>query len=188
MNTATLVKTLYEDFVTHERDLSRPGLHAVASHRFGTWVHSLPRSLTRKPLVAAYRASYAWCRNIYGIELPYSAHLGRRVRVDHQGDIVVHGNSYIGDDCVLRQGVTLGMRSHPAEAPILRNGVSVGVRASILGRVTVGVGVRVAAHSLVTRNVPDFGRVSDLDRMNERAPSGMYVNEDGSWEAWNVGG
>ncbi len=151
-----LLNLLHEDFVTHRRDLLAPGFAAVASHRFGKWVHSLPRGLYRKPLVAAYRAGFVFVRNVYGIELPYSVNLGRRVRIEHQGGIVIHGSTYIGDDCVIRQGVTLGNRydSAPDSAPVVLRGVSIGVGASILGEVIVGTQARIGAHALVLENVP----------------------------------
>jgi serine O-acetyltransferase len=104
----------------------------------------------------AYRAAYVFCRNFYGIELPYSAQLGRRVVIEHQGAIVVHGNSVIGDDCILRQGVTLGNRNldAPLEAPVLGDRVNVGAGAKILGAVRVGDDSAVGANAVVIRDVP----------------------------------
>lgn len=112
--------------------------------------------LLRAPLSVAYRALYRRMRNVYGIELPYSAHIGRRVVFEHQHGIVVHGNAVIGDDCVVRQGATLGIRSvdRRDDAPILGRAVEIGAGAKILGRVFVGDRASVGANAVVLDDVP----------------------------------
>ena len=58
-----------------------------------------------------YRHFYdATSGTIYGIELPYSVSVGRRVVIEHQSGIVIHGASVIGDECIIRQNCTLGVR------------------------------------------------------------------------------
>jgi serine O-acetyltransferase len=95
-------------------------------------------------------------RNRYGIELPYSATLGRRVIIEHQSCIVIHGNSVLGDDCIIRQGVTLGNRSldKPLEAPILGRGVNIGAGAKILGNIRIGDHASIGANAVVLTDVP----------------------------------
>lgn len=95
-------------------------------------------------------------RNVYGIELPYTATIGRRLRIEHQGVIVVHGQAVIGDDCAIHQGVTLGSREAAGTlgVPKLGDGVYVGANATVLGDVVVGSGAKVGAGAVVVRNVP----------------------------------
>src|SRR5687768_1114482 len=99
-----------EDLAAHRGDWTLPGFRAVAVCRFGQWRMQIRSKFLRAPLSMIYRWLFRRCRNRYGIELPYSVQLGRRVVIEHQGAIVIHGDSVIGDDCVLRQGVTLGNR------------------------------------------------------------------------------
>lgn len=148
-----------EDYEAHGRDASRPGFQAVLVHRFGTWRMGVEPRVLRAPLSVAYRMLYRAVRNFYGIELPYTVKLGRRVVFEHQHGIVVHGQSVIGDDCILRQGVTLGIRSmdHLEEAPVLGRGVNVGAGAKILGPVRIGDGAAVGANAVVLRDVPAGG-------------------------------
>jgi serine O-acetyltransferase len=82
--------------------------------------------------------------------------LGRRVVIEHQGAIVVHGYAQIGDDCVIRQGVTIGNRymGAPFDAPRLGDRVEVGAGAQILGAVTVGDDARIGAGAVVLDDVP----------------------------------
>src|ERR1700722_961838 len=116
-----LWRTIREDWEAHGRDWTRPGFRAVAIHRFGVWRMKLHPKLMRAPFSMVYRWLYRRVRNHSGIDLPYSVQLGRRVVLEHCGAIVIHGNVRIGDDCIVRHGVTIGMRrtDRPFEAPEL---------------------------------------------------------------------
>ena len=145
-----------EDYVAHGRDWTKPGFRAVAVHRFGVWRLGIRAKLLRAPMTILYRWAFRRCRNIYGIELPYSVKLGRRVVVEHQGGIVVHGNTQIGDDCIIRQNCTFGIRTLTdlTAAPVLENGVNVGAGAVILGAVRIGAGAAIGANAVVLSDVP----------------------------------
>ena len=155
MKTMPLLTQVREDWVAHGRDWTRPGFRTVAVHRFGVWRMGLRPKVLRVPFSLAYRLMFRRCRNGYGIELPYSVVLGRRVVIEHQGGIVIHGNSVIGDDCVIRQNCTLGIRriDAPDDAPILGNHVDVGAGAVILGRVRIGDGAAIGANAVVLGDV-----------------------------------
>jgi serine acetyltransferase len=147
---------IHEDWIAHQCDWTKPGFQAVALHRFGVWRMNIQPKLLRAPLSALYRFLYCWVRNLYGIDLPYTVQLGRRVVVEHQGGIVVHGYAVIGDDCVIRQGVTLGNRHHsrPLESPKLGDRVNVGAGAKILGAVTIGDDANIGANAVVLSDIP----------------------------------
>jgi serine O-acetyltransferase len=155
-NPIGLVAQLVEDWRMHERDWTRPGFQALAVHRFGNWRMGVSPKLLRAPLSVIYRLLYRGVRNGYGIEIPYSARVGRRVVIEHQSDIVVHGLTEIGDDCIIRQGVTLGIRTlnNLGAAPRLGKGVNVGAGAKILGAVNVGDGAQIGANAVVLSDVP----------------------------------
>ena len=149
-------KLIREDLVAHRNDSTLPGFRSVAVCRFGQWRMQFKWKVVRAPLTLVYNWMFRWCRNVYGIELPYSVKLGRRVVVEHQGGIVIHGNSVIGDDCFIRQGVTLGNRhlDRPTEAPVLGQRVNVGAGAKVLGNVHVGDGATIGANAVVVSDVP----------------------------------
>ena len=151
-----LVAQIVEDWQTHERDWTRPGFHALVVHRFGAWRMGIERRPLRMPLSVLYKALSSGVRNVYGIEIPYTAHVGRRVRIEHQGDIVIHGHASIGDGSVIRQGVTLGNRrfERPYDAPHLGADVNVGAGAKILGAVSIGDGAQIGANAVVVSDVP----------------------------------
>ncbi|WOB42377.1 serine acetyltransferase [Thermoleptolyngbya oregonensis NK1-22] len=152
----SLWQQIKEDWIAHGRDWTKPGFRAVAVHRFGVWRMSIEPKLLRAPFSILYRAMFRHVRNVYGIELPYTVQLGRRVIIEHQGAIVIHGQTVIGDDSVIRQGVTMGNRylDRPTEAPRLGKRVNVGAGAKILGAVTLGDDANVGANAVVLKDVP----------------------------------
>jgi len=147
-----------EDYRAHERDWTRPGFMAVALHRFGNYRMHVQRPW-RMPLTAIYRVLYVYVRNHMGVELPFSAKIGRRVVIEHQGAIVIHGCTEIGDDSIIRQGVTMGNRrlDQPYDAPILGKRVNVGAGAKLLGKIRVGDGANIGANAVVLQDVPAGG-------------------------------
>jgi serine O-acetyltransferase len=147
---------LREDWVAHGRDWRRPGLRAITVARLGRFQRDSPSAVVRLCVRHLDRILERRMRRRYGIELPWTVTLGRRVVIEHQGAIVVHGFAEIGDDCILRHGVTLGNRrlEAPLEAPRLGARVSVGAGAQILGAVSVGDDVRVGANAVVLDDVP----------------------------------
>ena len=91
-----------------------------------------------------------------GIMLPESATIGRRLRIEHFGSIIIHGGTIVGDDCIIRQGVTLGIRQLdlPNLAPTLGNRIEVGAGAKLLGGINVGDGATIGANAVVIQDVP----------------------------------
>jgi serine O-acetyltransferase len=145
-----------EDWIAHRQDWTKPGFQAIFVYRFGVWRMTIEPKILRSPFSILYRFLYRYIRNHYGIDLPYTVNLGRRVIIEHQSAIVIHGFSVIGDDCVIRQGVTLGNRylEKPLEAPQLGNRVNIGAGAKILGNVQIGDDVNIGANAVVLSDIP----------------------------------
>jgi serine O-acetyltransferase len=154
--TLGLWQQIKEDWIAHDRDWTRPGFRAVAIQRFGVWRMKIEPKILRAPFSILYRALFRKVRNSYGIELPYTVQLGRRVIIEHQSCIVIHGDCVIGDDSIIRQGVTLGNRylDRPFDAPKLGARVNVGAGAKIFGNVTIGDDANIGANAVVLCDVP----------------------------------
>ena len=173
----SLLQLIHEDWQANGRDWTKPGFRALAVHRFGNWRMGIKPKLARAPLSILYRTMYGFVRNIYGIELPYSTTIGRRVIIEHQGCIVLHGNAVIGDDCIIRQGVTIGNRrlDRPFEAPHLCSGVNIGVGAKILGAIRIGENAIIGANSVVCCDVTANSTVVGVPARALRAADGKRV-------------
>jgi serine O-acetyltransferase len=154
--TTGLFAQIASDWRANGRDWTRPGFRTLAVHRFGVWRMGVRPKLLRAPLSLIYRMLFRHCRNVYGIELPYSVQVGQHVVIEHQGGIVIHGASVIGDGCVIRQGCTLGIRrmNELTAAPVLEAGVDIGAGAVILGRIRIGRGASIGANAVVLIDVP----------------------------------
>jgi serine O-acetyltransferase len=155
----SLWQLVAEDYVAHGCEASRPGFQAMLVYRFGVARMKVKPLALRAPLSVLYRTLFRGVRNFYGIEIPYTAQIGRRVIFEHQHGIVVHGATVIGDDCIIRQGVTLGLRTldRLADAPVLGKKVNVGAGAKIIGHVHVGDGASIGANAVVLEDVPAKG-------------------------------
>ena len=145
----------------HNDSWSSPGCHAVVVHRLTGRAKQLPQPL-RLPARAVCRLLYVLVRNVYTIELPAPVKIGRRFRIAHQGAIVIHPHVEFGDDCLVRQGVTIGAarddRFH-LEYPTIGNRVAIGAGAVIVGKVHVGDDVVIGPNAVVTTDVPDGHKV-----------------------------
>jgi serine acetyltransferase len=69
--------------------------------------------------------------------------------------IIVSGDTVIGDDCILRNGVTIGMKKigEPG-SPVIGNRVEIGAGAKILGKIHIGDDAQIGANAVVIRDVP----------------------------------
>jgi serine O-acetyltransferase len=147
---------LRDSWIAHDRDWTRPGFRAVVVHGVGNLALTSRRRWMRAAAGRLYRPLQRWVRNHYGIELPHTVKLGRGVVIEHQGAIVIHGFAEIGDDTIVRQGVTIGNRhlDRRFEAPRIGARVNIGAGAQILGAVTIGDDASVGANAVVLTDVP----------------------------------
>jgi len=155
-----LCALIREDLQVESGQFSRPGFQAIAVHRFGVWKHGIDSKLLRMPMTVIYRLANLFVRNVYGIELKLETRIGRRVRFTHQHGITVHMYAVIGDDCVIRQMVTIGQYRGFADgelptAPRLGKRVQVGVGAVVAGDIDIGDDAQIGPNAVVMSNVPN---------------------------------
>jgi len=176
-----LFELLAEDFVAHDKDALEPGLWALALHRIGTRGQALRSPALRATVDTVYRALSTGVDWVWGIQLPRSVEVGRRVRLWHYGSMLLNACA-IGDDVQLRQCTTLGpltgVSTNPNDLPVIEARADIGAGACIVGPVVVGHDSQVGANTLVmndvaphtavlgvpARVIPDFGRPSRAAR------------------------
>lgn len=152
-----LAEVLAEDFKVYEGQLSEPGLWAVVAHRLGTHGTTTDSLITNAVLGTAHKLLTTGVDLVWGIDLPRSVQLGRRVRLWHNGCMSLHARS-IGDDVHIRHDTTLGpLRVRGSDAnqlPVIEARAELGSGVCVLGNVNVGHDAMVGANSLVIKNVP----------------------------------
>lgn len=150
-----MFELLREDWITHQKELSRQGLWALAVYRFGRWRYSVRPAVVRKPLSMVYRILKLASQILTGIDIPCEATVGRRLCIEHFGGIVVSGDAVLGDDVVIRNGVTVGLRRTGVPgAPVIGDRVDIGAGAKILGAIRIGDDVAIGANAVVLTDVP----------------------------------
>ena len=169
----SLLRLIREDRRVHGSWFS-PGFHGLAVHRLGAWRLGLPVT-QRKFVSPLYRLGALTVRNLYGIEIPPTVRIGRRVLMTDGGKIVIAPGVVIGDDCILRHNVTIAPARRGEDVPTLGHHVAVGTGAVILGNITVGDYAEIGPNAIVMKDVPERATAfSD--------PSRVVVAPRAAWE------
>ena len=152
-----LIRLIREDLFVHGGDLRMPSFLAIAVHRFGHWASSQRQGAVRDALLFFYRIMYRYVRKHYGIEIPITTLIGRRLWLKYPSGTVFHGKAEIGDDCLIWQNTTIGafygLEKHFHEGPKLGDRVEVGAGAVIFAGVRVGEGTSIGPQAVVSSNV-----------------------------------
>jgi serine O-acetyltransferase len=129
--------------------LTYPGLHAV-------WGYRIAHFLWQVKLKLLARIYSNWIRAVTGIEIHPAAKIGRRFFIDHGMGVVIGATAIVGDDVMIYHDVTLGARTGGSgkRHPTIGNNVVIGAGARVLGDISVGNGVKIAANMVVTKSVP----------------------------------
>lgn len=144
------------DLRTHFYDWGRQGFWVMLVYRLGRWRYTIGNKFIRIPFSLLYKFLYKVAQILTGIEFPCEVPVGRNFRIDHFGDIIVSGFARFGDDCIIRNGVTVGLkRVDDPCAPQIGNNVNIGTGAKVLGRITVGNNVDIGANTVLMVDVPD---------------------------------
>jgi serine O-acetyltransferase len=146
----------FEDLRVAQEGILSLGFWALQVYRFGHLRYRFKSKLIRWPLAAVHLVLFKLAEIFCGVTIGVQAKIGRRLIIEHSGAIVVHGKSVIGDDCIIRQGVTIGNRrlDRPMDAPHIGNRVNIGAGAKILGGVRIGDDVDIGANAVVFKDVP----------------------------------
>ena len=145
-----------EDFNTHE---CRPvqGFWVLALHRFGNWRMGINKQYLRLPFSILYKFLFPFTEIFCGINLPYSVKVGRRVKLEHFGGMLLSPRE-IGNDVTIRQNTTIGLakKSQLNAKPIIEDRVDIGCGVAILGQVIIGHDSVIGANAAVVSDIPPF--------------------------------
>jgi serine O-acetyltransferase len=92
---------------------------------------------------------------VFGTDIHPNAQIGRGIMLDHATGLVVGETAVVGDQTSILHAVTLGGSGKESgdRHPKIGCGVMIGAGAKILGNISVGDCVRIAAGSVVLRDV-----------------------------------
>ncbi|WP_051332377.1 serine O-acetyltransferase [Cucumibacter marinus] len=133
------------------------GFQAIQTHRFA---HSLNNAGRHD--MALYLQSRS--SQVFQVDINPAVKVGRGIMIDHGTGVVVGETAEIGDHVSILQGVTLGGtgKVDGDRHPKIGSGVLIGAGAKILGNIRIGNCSRVAAGSVVLKEVPDCKTVAGV--------------------------
>ncbi|RYZ94470.1 MAG: serine acetyltransferase [Sphingobacteriaceae bacterium] len=107
------------------------------------------------PYLVFYRLFVEWD---LGIELPRKLIAGKGLIIYHGQALVVNQGVIIGDNCVLRNSVTIGHKKLSdgtlSQCPRIGNNVDIGANVCIIGDVEIGDNVIIGAGAVVIKDIP----------------------------------
>ena len=125
------------------------GFLAVQSHRMANHLWS-----TGRRDIALYNQMRV--SETFSIDIHPNARIGRGIMIDHAHSIVIGETAVVGDDVSMLHAVTLGGTGKESgdRHPKIGDGVLIGAGAKVLGNISIGNCCRIAAGSVVLRDVP----------------------------------
>ncbi len=125
------------------------GFQAVQAFRVGHWLWTQGRS--DLAYFVQMRVS-----EVFGVDIHPAAKVGMGIMIDHAHSIVIGETAVVGDNVSMLHSVTLGGtgKEDGDRHPKIGDGVMIGAGAKVLGNITVGHCSRIAAGSVVLRDVP----------------------------------
>mgnify|MGYP002654612955 FL=1 len=108
-------------------------------------------------------------RSTTGVEIHPAAKIGRRFFIDHGMGVVIGATTIIGDDVMVYHNVTLGAKSNVGVTgkdkrhPTIGNNVVIGAGAAVLGNIKIGDGSKIAANSVVSKDLAPQSSVETGD-------------------------
>lgn len=148
---------LADAWESNHRDWTLPGFQAIVVYRLSRWQRTVRPRILSGIIFRVLMFLYRFIRNVYAIELPFYVEAGRRLHIAHQGGIAIHPRSIFGDNCLIRQNVTIGATGAGdwwRQGPKFGNRVEVGAGAVIVGNITIGDDVKIGPNTVVLSDVP----------------------------------
>jgi serine O-acetyltransferase len=133
------------------------GYQAVQAYRIGHWLWQ--RGRRDLAYFVQMRMS-----EVFGVDIHPAARIGKGLMIDHAHSIVIGETAVVGDNVSMLHSVTLGGtgKADGDRHPKIGNGVLIGAGAKVLGNITVGHCSRIAAGSVVLKDVPPCTTVAGV--------------------------
>lgn len=133
------------------------GFHALATHRFA---HALWQAGRRD--FALYLQSQS--SKMFAVDINPATPIGVGIMIDHGHSVVIGETAVIGDNVSILQGVTLGGTGKETgdRHPKIGDSVLIGAGAKVLGNISIGHCSRIAAGSVVLKDVPENTTVAGV--------------------------
>jgi len=155
------------------------GTITVWVYRFGRWSKDIRIPVLRQLMFFIYSLLNMAVMLGAGINIPIYSTIGKGF-VIHNFSCIFILTKKMGDNCTVNQGVTIGNIRGGKHPPIVGNNVYFGAGCKVLGEITIGDNVLIAANSLVITDVPDNCTVAGVPaRIISRDAASPYLQYAG---------
>jgi len=144
------------------RDLwLNPAVWSIGCYRLGNWLYvTKPAFLIRIPLKVISFFANKFCEVFMEMCIDPHASIGPGLYIGHIGGVHINPEAVLGSNCDLAHRVTIGTSAMGRQgAPVLGDDVYIGTGATLVGKIKVGNGAKIAANTLVISNIPDGATV-----------------------------
>ena len=133
-----------------------PAIWAIASYRLSNWLYvDQPPALIRIPLKIFSFFIVKWCVIFMEMDLDPQARIGGGLYIGHIGGVHINPGAILGENCDVAHRVTIGASAMGRQGiPVIGSNVYIGTGATLVGKIKVGDGAKIAANTLVITNVP----------------------------------
>lgn len=133
-----------------------PAVWAIGWYRLANWLQvSPPPAILRIPLKLISFLGNKWCEVAMEMCIDPQATIGPGLYIGHIGGVHINPGAVLGSNCDIAHRVTIGTSAMGRTgAPVLGDDVYVGTGATLVGKIKVGAGAKIAANTLVITNVP----------------------------------
>lgn len=110
-----------------------------------------------KVLFFVWRAIYQRMETKYNMDFPAKVIVGKGLRIEHMGGVVINPNAILGENITLLNGVLIGSQSRGSKKgyPVIGNDVWIGTNAVIVGSIKIGDHVLIAPGAYINFDVPE---------------------------------
>jgi serine O-acetyltransferase len=162
---------------SHGKELwLNPAIWAIGCYRLGNWLNfARPFALIRIPLKLIFFIANKFCEVFMEMCIDPQASIGEGLYISHIGGVHINPQAVLGRNCDVAHRVTIGASAMGRQgAPILGDDVYVGTGATLVGKIRVGNGAKIAANTLVMSNIPEGATVMGVPgRIIMRAPKAV---------------
>ncbi len=138
-----------------------PAVWSIASYRLSSWlVVAPPMFVVRIPLKLVSFVTRMFCEVVMEMCLDPHATIGGGLYIGHIGGVHINPGAVVGVNCDIAHHVTIGAAAMGRKgAPQVGDDVYIGTGATLVGKIRVGNGAKIAANTLVMSNVPEGATV-----------------------------
>lgn len=102
----------------------------------------------------------------YSTDINPRASIGPGFKIVHFPGVVMRGNTVIGSNATIRQGVTIGARNGTDQGfSRIGDNVEIGCNSCVIGDITIGNNVTIGSMAFVNKDIPDNSVVYSANEM-----------------------